>query len=429
MKQNKNFLDVPLLSHQLDFVTDITTPNLGLVAGYGAGKTYSFAIKGIYMASLNIGYVGLLLEPTFTMCNDTLIPMMDQVLTEMGLEYTYKASPQPEYKIRFAEGISTIKIRSAENYRRLAGMNLAWAGVDEIDTITNKEETAKIWRMLQSRKRRGDVRQIFTTSTPEGFGFLYNYFVVNKNKDGVLDTSKRMIKASSRNNPFLPPDYIDGLLAAYPEHLKKAYIDGEFVNLTAGNVYHLFDRVLNATKFKEADFHSSWPLFVGVDFNQNIMATALMFINDATGEIFVVDEIFGEKDSTSLIARLRRSYPQRRMILICDASGNRGTGITDVALFSNAGFDVSNIDRSNPMIRDRVNSVNVKLCNGAGQRTLLVNIDQCPNVVQTFEQQGWKDDMPDKTSGLDHMGDGIGYVIYKKFPIKSKNKGIIRVHN
>lgn len=425
----KKFLDVPLLKHQLEFVSDTTTPNLGLVAGYGAGKTYSFVIKGIHLASLNVGHMGILLEPTFTMVNDSLIPMMEQVLTECGLEYTYKGSPQPEYRIRFADGWSTIKLRSAENYTRLAGMNVAWAGCDEIDTIRNTEVTAKIWRMLQSRKRRGNVRQLFTTSTPEGYGFLYNYFVVEANKDGQPNTDRRMIQASTYDNPFLPDDYIPGLLSEYPEHLIKAYLNGEFVNLTTGNVYHQYNRELNHTKFREQDFHQSWPMYVGVDFNQGIMATVLMFIDQNNSTCYIVDEIFGEKDTTSLIARLRRSFPQRKMVLICDASGGRGTGITDVALFSNAGFDVSNVERSNPQIRDRVNSVNAKLSNGNGLRTLFVNTDKCPNVVQTFEQQGWKDSMPDKTQGLDHIADAIGYIIWKKFPIKSRNKGQIKVYS
>ena len=94
-----NWLDVPLLKHQLEFVLDTTTPNLGLIAGYGSGKTYSFVMKGLYMASLNIGHIGMLLEPTFTMVNDSLIPMMEQILTETGLEYTFKSSPQPNIRL------------------------------------------------------------------------------------------------------------------------------------------------------------------------------------------------------------------------------------------------------------------------------------------------------------------------------------------
>lgn len=425
---SKNWLEIPLLPHQLDFVTDTTTRNIGLVGGYGCGKTYCFVIKALYLASLNIGSIGVLLEPTFTMVNDTLVPMMDQVLMECGLQYDYRASPQPEYKVLFADGWSTIKLRSAENYKRLAGINAAWFGVDEIDTISNKETTTKIWRMLQSRIRRGEVRQGFTTSTPEGYGFLYNYFVIeNKNKDGSLNTDRRMIQASTYDNPFLPKDYIPGLIESYPEHLIKAYLNGEFVNLTTGNVYNSFNRVTNSTKFKEEDFNPNWPMYVGVDFNINIMATAIMFI-DGHDQVFIVDEIFGERDTTTLIARLKRQYPKRQVILICDASGARGTGITDVALFNNAGFNTTKIDRSNPLVKDRVNSLNAKLLNGLGHPSLFVNIDSCPNIVQTFEQQGWKDDAPDKTQGLDHMADAIGYTVHKMYPIKSKNRGMIRVN-
>jgi len=55
-----------------------------------------------------------------------------------------------------------------------------------------------------------------------------------------------MVQASTYDNESnLPDDYIPSLFATYPAQLVQAYIDGQFVNLTNGTVYHTFDRALN----------------------------------------------------------------------------------------------------------------------------------------------------------------------------------------
>ena len=141
-------IDFQLLPHQLKFIEDIDTRFLALVAGYGSGKTHAFCLKGIYMAYLNPGHKGALLEPTNGMASDVLVPDLTALLIEYGIPFEFKASPYPTFKLFFEDGISTILIRSAENYKRLAGLNLAWFGVDECDTIS-KGIARKMWRLLQ----------------------------------------------------------------------------------------------------------------------------------------------------------------------------------------------------------------------------------------------------------------------------------------
>ncbi len=236
-------MTVRLLKHQYEFVTDTSTRYLALIGGYGAGKTKAFCHKAIHLASLNVGHTGALLEPINTMLHDVLIPEFENCLVEAGVPYQYKASPLPQFALRFASGGTTIILRSAENYRRLAGLNLAFFGVDECDTI-QKNVALQMWRMCQSRLRQGSIYQGFTTSTPEGFGFLYEFFAKNGDKP-----DRRYIQAKTRDNPFLPPDLIQSLLDNYPAELVEAYLEGKFVNLTTGRIYYKFDRRLNHTDY------------------------------------------------------------------------------------------------------------------------------------------------------------------------------------
>ena len=70
-------------------------------------------------------------------------------------------------------------------------------------------------------------------------------------------------------------------------------------------------------------------------------------------------------------------------------------------------------------MRDRVNSVNTKLKNAAGQQTLFVD-PKCKYSIDSLQRLTYKEGTTqiDKDSGLDHQADCIGYLIDFLFPIK-----------
>jgi hypothetical protein len=284
---------IQLLKHQHEFVTDITSTTVALIGGYGTGKSVSLCAKAIYLASLNIGFTGALLEPTGTMIRDILVPTMNDLLEQYKIPYDYRSSPLPEYTLRFKQGTSKILLRSAENYRRLVGANLAWVGLDEADTI-NKQIAWPMWRVVQSRIRAGRQRQTFIVSTPEGFQFCYELLVTDKNKE-----SRRLIKARTEDNPFLPDSYIEDLRSSYPPQLIEAYLNGEFVNLNSATVYTNFDRKLNSTTKTLKDFDSRVALHIGMDFNINKCSSIVHIIDNNLP--IAVDEIIGTKNTEQTI--------------------------------------------------------------------------------------------------------------------------------
>ena len=74
-----------------------------------------------------------------------------------------------------------------------------------------------------------------------------------------------------------------------------------------------------------------------------------------------------------------------------------------------------------------MNCVNARILNGLDERKYFVAIDACPNTVETLESQAWDGNgVPDKKSGLDHIGDALGYFVAKVFPIVRQNAGFIR---
>ena len=58
-------LEVKLLPHQYELLADTSTKIIGLVSGYGAGKTYAAVRKALQLAFLNPGCAGVITEPTY----------------------------------------------------------------------------------------------------------------------------------------------------------------------------------------------------------------------------------------------------------------------------------------------------------------------------------------------------------------------------
>lgn len=401
-----------LLKHQYEFCTDYSTRYLGLVAGFGAGKTHAFCVKTILLAAKNLGHRGVIMEPTFSMVKNTLIPEMDRTLEEMQVPYKYFAGAS-KYVLNFAEGSCEVLCLSAENYRRMAGLNLAFFGVDECDTIS-KSIAWPMWQMAMSRLRKGNVYQGFTSSTPEGFGFLYEFFVENKKKD------RKLIQGKTKDNPFLPPEFIQSLLDNYPANLIKAYLEGEFVNLTANQVYYSYDRELNATYKTIADFPNH-ILHIGQDFNVGKCYSSISVIDK--GIPYTIDEIPSARDSSQVVEIIKQRYPNRAIIIYPDASGNNSksnASMTDIAHFKQAGFEVK-FHKKNPFVKDRVNSVNALFCSLNGERKAFINVQQCPYLVKGLEQQVYdKNGEPDKAHDTDHPVDAYGYFIYYNWPLQQK---------
>lgn len=415
--------EAKLLRHQIDFIFDKTTPFLSLIAGYRAGKTYALCYKILYMMSINTMADFALLEPTYGMITRVLIPTMTGILETHNIPYVLRKS-EGHFLIDLGGVKKKCFLLSAENYQRAAGLTLSCFGIDECD-LMNKEVANAAWNMMVSRLTKGEYMQGFAVSTPEGYNFCYEFFEENKDDD------RRLIRASTYDNPFIDAKYFDNMAKTHTAQQLEAYLKGYFVNLTSGQVYYSFDRVLNHTDKTINDATPGTMLHLGIDFNVNVMATTVNIIDNGD-RIFQIDELFGDKNTESLIRTIKTKYPNRRISVYPDATGDSSKSSasqSDIAMLRNAGFEVK-VKSVNPRIKDRVNAVNAKLCNSRGERTFFINTRTCKQTTKTLEQQGYdKNGMPDKSgsgaSDLSHYGDAAGYPIAYLYPVQSKMAGVI----
>ncbi len=411
-------VDIPqLLAHirsdlhpgQLAFVDDTSTQILGISAGYGAGKTRALCAKAVMLAAANQGFIGAVMEPTGPLIRDIWQNDFEQFLENYEIPYTFRASPLPEYMLHLPGGDTKILCRSFENWSRIIGLNLAWVLADEIDTVTPSIAN-KAFPKILGRLRSGNVRQFAAASTPEGFRWMWTTFGSDEAK---ARPDRHLIKMRTADNPHLPPDFIERLQANYDPSLLRAYLDGEFVNLTTGQVYDRFDR--NKHCIANPPDTASESLRVGIDFNVGNMSAVIA--NRLGSSLLVIDEIAGAHDTDALAQEIIRRYPNRRMYAYPDASGgNRSTNAsqTDINILESYGMS-NQSPRANPPVRDRVAAVQALLENGKGQVRLQVT-ERCKRVIECLELQCYTDKgEPDKDAGFDHMNDALGYLVWREF--------------
>ena len=395
-----------MLPHQVAFCEDTEHRKLGLVCGFGAGKTYGLVCKSVHMAAMNVGHVSALFEPIAPMLRDILQRTMDELLEKWEIPYDFRVSPLPEYTLHFAEGSHTILLRTMDTANRIRGQNLCAVGFDEADTA-NKNVATQAMRMALARLRDGNVQQFYAATTPEGFGWAYETFEKNASDDTAL------IRAKTSDNPYLPEGFIDSLLENYPEQLIKAYLDGVFVNLNTGQVYDRFDRAKHViTELPNVD---NEPLRIGIDFN--VTNTNAVIGCRLGNQLLQIAEISGAHDTDALAQEIQRRFPDRRIYVYPDASGgNRSTNAsrTDIQILESYGFS-NQSPRSNPAVRDRVLAVQGLLENSKGHVRVQIS-HKCKRLIECLELQSWNSKgEPDKEAGYDHLNDAFGYLVVREF--------------
>lgn len=398
------------------------------VAGFGSGKTWvgsAGICKHVWeWPGVNSGYFA----PTYPQIRDIFFPTIEEVAYDWGLKVKTK---EGDKEVEFYSGgryRSTTICRSMEKPQTIVGFKIGHALVDELDVLpVLKAQHA--WRKIIARMRYnmdGLKNGVDVTTTPEGFKFVYQQFVKQLREKPHLCELYGLIQASTYDNELnLPGDYIDSLKESYPPQLIQAYLDGLFVNLLSGTVYHAYDRKLNGCTDV---LQPGEPLHIGMDFNVGKMSAITHVKRDGLPR--AVDEIMQGYDTPDMIQKIKERYWRYdgntyqkicEILVYPDASGDSRKSVnastTDLALLKQAGFQVK-APAANPPVKDRVNAMNAMFCNAAGERRYLVNADKCPTYADCLEQQVWADNgEPDKSQGNDHAPDAGGYFIHNQFPI------------
>ena len=385
-----------MLSHQLQWWNLPNRYRL-MVGGYGSGKTYIGALRSIFLSYINKPLPGMYVSPTHGLAQKTIILTLKEIFRRSDIDFTFNQN-KGEFRIHNWDGL--IWIGSGDKPDSLRGPNLSWAGIDE--PFIQKRE---VFEQMTARVRHPEATQseIFLTGTPEELN--WGYQLVN---DSRLDIGT--VNASTLDNPHLPQDYKDSLLAAYSQEQIDAYVHGKFVNLTQGRVYKDFNRDKHVMK-RETE---GWEIAAGQDYN--VDANTVCVFAYTSKEIAVFDEIRLKNSGTYDMAEaLKEKYPGIKVMPDSTGSARKtSSSQSDHDIMRQAGFQIL-APRKNPPVRDRVNAVNRLL------REERITFTNCPNLIMDMERNVWRNgDIDKRDPEQSHASDAMGYAINWLFPIHER---------
>lgn len=385
-------------------------PFPAFVGGFGSGKTAAgiaraMALKA-HFRQCDIAYY----LPTFPLVEDIAMRRFPELCERKGWAFRKRGGTSPHIEF---PGAGRILFRSMQNPDSIVGYEVAHSICDELDTLPT-EKAREAWNKVIARNRQkmpgGFPNTVGVATTPEGFRFVYERWQKNPAPGYVLFRARTM-----ENEANLPTGYIDNLRNSYPSNLLAAYLDGEFVNLTAGSVYAEFSRKDNAST---ETIRPGEALHVGLDFNVTKMAAVVHVLRDDNPH--AVEELTGIFDTPAMIGVLKERYAGHSIMVYPDASGgsrkSNNASVSDLSLLQQAGLRVC-VNPANPAVKDRVLAANAMIHKG-GVRRYRVNVDRCPQLVESLEKQAYdKNGEPDKSSGFDHIIDAATYFIAYRYPI------------
>lgn len=367
------------------------------VGGYGSGKTYVGIVKAIAFITQNVGKNVCYYLPTYPLIRDIAFPRFSALFDMLEINYVLNKSDKV-----FSTKYGDIFLRSMDNHNLIVGYEVGYSVIDEADVLPRTKMDEAFTKIVARNRQQlpdGSDNCIDFVSTPEGFGFLYDFFVKKESINKIL------INGKTSENKHLPKGYIDTLRESYTEQQLRAYLNGEFVNLSSGTVYNSFDRIANHSP---REIKANDILHIGIDFNIGNMSAVIRVIDEDVS--IAVDEIVKAYDTYQLCELIKDRYSSYRIFVYPDASGGSrktSSGTSDFQVIQSFGFKIMS-GKTNPSVRDRITTANVSF----QSKKAFVNTFKCPALTESYEKLAYKNDVPDKNSGFDHLTDADTYSLF-----------------
>jgi hypothetical protein len=372
-----------------------------LITGRRFGKTFLAVTELAKFARYpkkKVWYVA----PTYRMAKDIVwFELVDKLTKHKWIKKTNNS----DLSILLRNG-STISLRGADNENSLRGVGLDFLVMDEFADV-KEHAWYEVLRPTLSDKNGSAL----FCGTPRGYGnWSYNLFTKE-------DNNWASFQFTTLDGGQVSANEIEQAKADLDERTFNQEYMASFVNY-AGQIYYNFDRkenVIDKYEPKTAEIH------IGMDFNIDPMSAVVTEIQG--DKIIIYDEIILYSSNTDeMVQEIKTRYSGKHIFIYPDpASKQRKTsagGTTDLAILKNAGFNMR-VRNNHPLIRDRINSVNTKLKNANGKRTLFI-ANNCKTMLKSIERQIYKEgtSVPDKDNNYDHMNDALGYLVEYLFPVR-----------
>lgn len=386
-------------------------PDIGkffLVGGYGCAKTSALKLLTMKLIETYWKYpvVGALGAPTITFLEKTLVTDLRSTLNSTGSVHRYDAG-----KHVLKIGSMEIRMLATGQPGDIYGHNLSFFLGDEHDE--NSQDKAIESNTAIDERCRVDLpdgRPPFSVlaTTAQGLKGLYRIVEASKEQYAEDPTVKyALIRGRTRDNTSLKESYIRRLEATYTEEERRAYLDGEFVNLTAGRVYYAYNEG-NPDHYGPVEpVQPNETVYVGQDLNEGYSKATACVVRDR--RVIVVRD-FSFKAIGQAPRLLREAFPHNRIVWYPDNSGKPILG-GYVEEIEHYGIETVYAGR-NPSILDRIFIVNKMFAAGRLQVAKECKDTSMALKTRQFDEKG----VPEKGKGPtapDHLNDSMDYVIFR----------------
>lgn len=392
-----------------------------LVAGRRFGKTYLDVHEMVRAAMTGQDRRVWFIAPTYRQAKQVVW----SDLMRMVPQHMIAKKDESDLSITLTGYGSVIALRGADNPDSLRGPGLDFAIFDEYADIDPRAWPEVVRPMLSDRQ--GEA--IFT-GTPRGFDHFYDLWLQANERASEGWATFQFTTLQGGN---VPQHEVEAARRDLSPRIFRQEYEASF-EAVAGRVFDSFSRSHNC-HVGVADLGAT--LHVGMDFNVNPMSAVVA--SQAGDQLHVHDEIVIPNATTEHMVREIQSFVQawrvrravergdgraevRTVIVYPDPSGNsRKTsapvGQTDFTMLKAAEFHVV-AGRAHPPVVDRINEVNALCCDASGRRRLHVH-PRCVTLLRSLEGLTYKEgtSQPDKSTGLDHIADALGYMVHEMFPM------------
>jgi hypothetical protein len=377
-----------------------------VITGRRFGKTHLSIREICKNAAKHPKSINWAICPSYRMAKQIWWMQLTSKLTELRW---IKTKNEAELTITLKNG-SVIALKGADNFDSLRGVGLDFVVIDEFQDVPPQAWTEVIRPTLSDKQGRA-----LFCGTPKGVGSwshkLYTQAIHESNWNAWQFTT---IEGGN-----VPIEEIEAAKRDLDEKTFQQEYMATF-NTYSGVVYYNFD-YKDTVKALPDPHHG--VIHIGQDFNVQNFATVIAQV--IGNQIHIFDEIHYKGSSTEeVVQEIKHRYPHSKVIVYPDPSSRQkrssAGGKTDFNILANAGFDVKARQYHTP-IRDRVNAVNTLLKNAQGERRLFVD-PKCKNTIESLQRLTYHEgtSQVDKTSGLDHFSDSIGYLVDYLFPVRKQ---------
>ena len=377
-----------------------------LVTGRRFGKT-TLAIRELCFKAKEPNKVCWYVAPSYRQAKQIAWVKLKQILKD--LRWIRKVN-EAELTIEL-KNKSRICLRGADNKDSLRGVGIDFIVLDECADI-DEQAWSEVLRPTLSDTKGSAV----FAGTPKGMNWFHDLY--QRGQD----------QTEEEYSSFLFTTLEGGFVDSGEVEQAKRDLDAKTIRQEyqatwetySGIIYYGFSMSENVKHFDQPLDNNI--IHIGMDFNLDPMCAVVSYIQN--GIVYVMDEIqIWSSNTDELCQEIHRRYPGKKIFVYPDpASRQRKTsagGRTDLSILMNAGF-VCKVPPRHMAIRDRINSVNAKLCSASNERQVFIH-PKCKNLLNSVSKHTYKEGtvLPDKTQGFDHMNDALGYLISFLYPIRT----------